>query len=158
VKDYWSEVIRTRKRPGKKSTNAKKAREAFGEDFAKEIPIPTCFDDYNQHMGGVDIADQFRSYYDTQLASFRMWWPMMFWGLDTMITNSYLIYSDPKDVPAMRHKEFRLQCAWGLILASRPPRSRQPRGHRAADRLQRSASILPYLLQDIPKLAICLAT
>jgi hypothetical protein len=71
VHDLGSEVMRMRKRPGKKSTNAKKAREAFREDLAKKMPIPTCFGDYNQHMGGVGIANQFRSYYDTQLASFR---------------------------------------------------------------------------------------
>jgi hypothetical protein len=39
-------INRERKRPGKKSTNAKKAREAFGEEQTKEMPIPTCFDDY----------------------------------------------------------------------------------------------------------------
>ena len=31
-----SETVRNRKRPGKKSTNAKKAREAFGDDQEKE--------------------------------------------------------------------------------------------------------------------------
>ena len=46
----------------------------------------------------------------------------MFWGLDAMITNSYLIYSDFKDVLAMTHTEFRLQCAW-LILAFEPRQS-----------------------------------
>ena len=112
-----AEVLRNRKRPGKKSTNAKRAREAFGEDQQKEMPIPVCFDEYNHHMGGVDITDQLRSYYDTQLTSFRTWWPMMFWGLDTMATNAYLIYSDIEDLPPISHKEFRLQCAWGLILA-----------------------------------------
>ena len=59
------QVKRVRKRPGKKSTNAKKAREAFGDAYEKEMPIPLCIEDYNQHMEGVDIADQLRSYYDT---------------------------------------------------------------------------------------------
>ena len=49
-------VERVRKRPGKKSTNAKKAREAFGGAYAKEMPIPLCIEDYNRHMGGIDIA------------------------------------------------------------------------------------------------------
>ena len=56
---------RVRGRPGKKSTNAKKAREAFGDAYEKKMPIPLCIEDYNQPMGGVDIADQLRSYYDT---------------------------------------------------------------------------------------------
>ena len=39
------------KRPGTKSTNAKRAREAFGD---AEMPIPLYTDDCNQHIGGVD--------------------------------------------------------------------------------------------------------
>jgi len=117
------ELLRNRKRPGKKSTNVKRAREAFGHDQQKEIPIPVCFDDYNHHMGGVDIAEHLRSY-DTQPTSFRTWWPMMFWGLDTMATNAYLIYSDIEDLPPISHKEFRLQCAWGLILVGPSPQTK----------------------------------
>ena len=33
------QVERVRKRPGKKSTNAKKAREAFGDAYEKEMPM-----------------------------------------------------------------------------------------------------------------------
>ena len=72
-----AEVVRDRKRPGKKSKNAKRSREAFGNEYHKELPIPLCFDEYNHYMGGVDIADQMRNCYDTQL-TFRTWWPMFF--------------------------------------------------------------------------------
>ena len=86
------------------------------------MPIPCCIDDYNHHVGGVDIADQLRSYYDTQLTSFRTWWPMYFWALDTIITNAYFIYLDmPQASKTIAHKEFRLQCAWGRILAGTRP-------------------------------------
>ena len=71
------QVERVRKRPEKKSTNAKKAREAFGDSYEKEVIIPLCIGDHNQHIGGVDIAE-LCSYYDTQLTSFRTWWPMLF--------------------------------------------------------------------------------
>ena len=69
---------RVGKRPGKRSTNAKKAREAFGGAYEKEMPIPLYIEDYNRHIGDVDIVDQLRSYYETQLTSFRTWWPMLF--------------------------------------------------------------------------------
>ena len=78
VHQLGSVVEMVRKRPGKKSVNAKKAREAFGDAYEKEVPIPLCIEDYNQHMGGADIADQLRSYYDTQLTLFHTWWPMLF--------------------------------------------------------------------------------
>ena len=34
------------------------------------MPIPCFIEDYNHHMGGGDIADQLRSYYDTELIPF----------------------------------------------------------------------------------------
>jgi hypothetical protein len=118
VYDLSKTVLRLRNKPGKKSTNAKAAREAFEEDeHEKEMPIPVCVDDYNHHMGGVFQADQLRSYYDTQLIAFRVWWPMLFWALDTMICNVHIIYQSIPEVPAMSQEEFRLQCAWGLINA-----------------------------------------
>jgi len=40
--EVGSEVLRMRKRLGKKSTNAKKAQEAFGEEYEKEMPVPQC--------------------------------------------------------------------------------------------------------------------
>ena len=67
--------------------------------------------------GSVDIADQLHSYYDTQLTSFRTWWPMLFWAYDTMITNAYIIFKDmPQSPDAITHKEFCLQYTWDLIL------------------------------------------
>jgi hypothetical protein len=58
VHDLDETTQKLRRRPGPKSTNAKNARPAFEGYDKKEMPIPTCFDDYNHHMGGVDIADQ----------------------------------------------------------------------------------------------------
>ena len=55
VHELDSEVAKTRKHPGIKSTNAKRDRVAFGDAEGKEMPIPLCID-YNQHMGGVDPA------------------------------------------------------------------------------------------------------
>jgi hypothetical protein len=109
--------------PKRKITNAKNSRPAFEGYNKKEMPIPTCFDDYNHHMGGVDIADQLRCYYDIQLICWRTWWPLFFYAMDTMITNSYIIYCDIPGVPKITHKAFRLSCAWGLILAADTPKA-----------------------------------
>ena len=74
VRELGSEVAKTRKRPGIKSTNAKRAREAFGDAEEKEMPIPLCIDDYNQHIGGVNIADQLRGYRINSDASSAPYW------------------------------------------------------------------------------------
>jgi len=94
VQDFESQQERLRKWPGKRTTNAKKAREAFGNLQEKEMMIPLCIDDYNHNMSCVDIADQMRSYYDTQLTSFRTWWPIQFWVYDCLVTNALFIYKD----------------------------------------------------------------
>ena len=85
------------------------------------MPIAVCFNDYNYHMAGVNIIDQLCRYYNIQLTSFQIWWLMIFWGLDTMATNTHPIYSNIEDRPVISHKGFRLQCAWGLILTGPSP-------------------------------------
>ena len=48
VHEVGSKKERRRTRPEKKSTNAKKARQAFSEEQEKELMIPLCIDDYNR--------------------------------------------------------------------------------------------------------------
>jgi hypothetical protein len=106
-------IERIRRRPRETSTNATKVRAIFGNASKKSLPIPIVIDDYNHFMGGVDIADQLRGYYNTQLSVRRTWMPLFFWLLDTAIVNSYLILK--KSGENIEHKEFRLQLVWDLI-------------------------------------------
>jgi len=64
-------------------------------------------------MDRVDIADQLRGYYATQLPVRRTWMPLFFWLLDTAIINSYLILK--KSGINISHKDFRIQLVWDLI-------------------------------------------
>ena len=126
-----SEISRKQKRLGRMSTNAKRALAVFGENHEKELLIPVAINVYNFHIGNVDIADQYRSYYDTQLTSFRTWFPIFFWALDTALINSYIAFSDSK---VIAYKEFLLEVAWDLILEGErdgkeedtTPKTRQP--------------------------------
>lgn len=111
VGDEW-EVERERRRPRETSTNAAKVRAVFGTSPRKELKILKAIDDYNFNMGGVDIADQLRSYYSTQQTTFRNWMPLFFWLLDTVIINSYLIAR--KAGSPLTHREFRKTLVWGL--------------------------------------------
>jgi len=65
-------------------------------------------------MGGVDIADQLRGYYNCQLTVRRTWFPLFFWLLDTTLVNCFKLYCKATD-QKVASKEFRLDLAWDLI-------------------------------------------
>ncbi|CAG8826567.1 19583_t:CDS:1, partial [Cetraspora pellucida] len=108
-------VERVRRRLRETSTNVTKVRAVFGTASKKALPIPCIIDDYNHHMGGVDIADQLHRYYAIQLPVRRTWMPLFFWLLDTSIVNSYLIFK--KNGNIINHKNFRIHLVWELINA-----------------------------------------
>src|SRR3954469_2098743 len=107
--DEWK-IECSRRRPRLNIVNKSRVQATWGESPGKTVAIPKTIDDYNHHMEGVDIADQRRSYYNTQITSRRTWMPIFFWLLDTAIINSYLIAGSKEE-----HIDFRLNLAWGLI-------------------------------------------
>jgi hypothetical protein len=126
-------IERVRRRPRETSTNATKVRAIFGTASKKSLPIPVVIDDYNHFMGGVDIADQLRGYYNTQLSVRRTWMPLFFWLLDTSIINSYLVLK--KSDMNIKHKDFRLQLVWDLIKAGLEEKEKQPQTRSHVDEL-----------------------
>ena len=83
----------------------------FGDEYVKILEIPTFIFYYNLYMGGVDIADQLRSYYNTQRTHMKTWKPLFYFLLDTVLGNSYLLSSyRPPGGRSTRHdghKKFR---------------------------------------------------
>src|SRR3954453_13744681 len=106
-------IERIRRQPRETSINAAKVRAIFRNSSKKFLPIPVVIDDYNHFMGGVDIADQLRGHYGTQLPVRRTWMPLFFWLLDTAIINSYLIIKQSNT--NISQKDFRIQLVWDLI-------------------------------------------
>ena len=51
-------------------------------------------DDYNNSMGGVDIADQLRGTYcpNHWLRNRKWWWAIWNWGLGVQLVNAYKLY------------------------------------------------------------------
>ena len=84
-------IISERKKPRISSSNDPAIRRAFGSHERVNVPIPVITNDYNCSKVGVNVADQYRSYYFTQLKCLRNWPPIFFWLLDTTIINSYLL-------------------------------------------------------------------
>lgn len=62
IHDLNTRTLVNRHRPRETSTNAVSAWKIFGSEVRKLLLIPSLIDDYNQYMGGVDIADHLRAY------------------------------------------------------------------------------------------------
>ena len=49
--------------------------------------------DYNQNMGGVDLTDQYLSYYSLTTRRTLKWWKKVLWCLiDVSVLNSWIIF------------------------------------------------------------------
>ncbi|XP_018553228.2 piggyBac transposable element-derived protein 3-like [Lates calcarifer] len=57
-----------------------------------KVRQPKCIQDYNTHMGGVDLHDQFVSRYRVNIQSKKWWWPCFSWALNSAMVNSWCCY------------------------------------------------------------------
>ena len=55
-----------RRRPPLTQTGARMTRKVFSDKVVKKLHISTFIFYYNLYIGGVDITDQLRSYFNTQ--------------------------------------------------------------------------------------------
>jgi hypothetical protein len=89
TEDFCEKV---RKRPAKTSINGRIIRHVFADEPTKKLSIPHFIDDYNQYMGGVDLANQYRELYKTHKPTLRTWWPLFYWLIDVTCINVYRLY------------------------------------------------------------------
>jgi len=115
-------TIRARRRPHcprTRTTYRDLITEVWGQLPVRELAVPTATADNNLYMGRVDIADQRRSYYFTQLQVVRTWMPIFFWLLDTTIINSFLLasqtMSSDRNPQWSVHSKFRERLACDLV-------------------------------------------
>ena len=82
-----------------------------GAKEKKSTPCPSMIVDYNQNMGGVDLMDQYLSYYYLTTKRSLKWWKKVFWRLiDICVLNSWVIYpSNFPDSTVNTHKLPRLK-------------------------------------------------
>jgi hypothetical protein len=82
-------VAKYRKRPAATASGYAQTIKMFGDDPRKWLEIPEFIDEYNLWMCGVDIADQLRSYYNTERTHRKTWKPLFSFLLDTIVSNCY---------------------------------------------------------------------
>ncbi|KAE8288363.1 hypothetical protein D5F01_LYC12232 [Larimichthys crocea] len=54
-----------------------------------KVRQPKCIQDYNTHMGGMDLHDQFVSCYRVNIPSKKWWWPCFSWAPNSAMVNSW---------------------------------------------------------------------
>jgi len=100
------------------------------------MPTPKLAIDYNNKMNSVDIANQYRRYYSTQLRVAGVWMPVFFWLLDTTVINAWTLAKcssprSPTGTPSVlhNHPNFRIQLGHSLTasgyLSLNPARATQ---------------------------------
>ena len=125
------QVIRVRKRPGPKSTNAKNTLPVFGSHSTLPLPIPTAIDDYNNSMNAVDSANQLRHGFSCHKPGSRKWWkPLFYWLLDDCASNAYLFYRQGRTQTSHLHKRFHNDLIEQLLDANK--RTEPVRKHEVA--------------------------
>ncbi|XP_023312460.1 piggyBac transposable element-derived protein 3-like, partial [Anoplophora glabripennis] len=90
-----------------------------------DVPCPQIVLEYNQHMGGVDLADMFVALYRTGMKSKRWYLGIFSQFLDICINNSWILYKEDFDhnpkqsKKKMALKDFRIMIAEGLLQKNR---------------------------------------
>ena len=104
-----------------------------GEKVAsnKDVPAPPHAMDYTRFMGGVDKADQYRSYQSCSRQSMAWWRKILYFLIDVAHVNAWLCYKanieDQSGTP-VSHRMFTVAIATSLIggFAQGTPAYHQP--------------------------------
>ena len=117
----------------------------------EEIEIPEIVEIYNANMGGVDLFDQYMSYYRVFIKSKKWTCRMIAHGFDMAVTNFYLIYKrdcEMLEIPVQERMDllrFRLELSEALVSCqSSTPEKPKKRGRPS------NASKLLQMLQGEP--------
>ena len=92
-------------------------KRAKGEKEKKETPCPTAIVDYNNYMGGVDLADQMLIYYSMTSRRMLKWWKKVFWRMvDLSVVNAWIIFrTNIPDSTINTHRLFQLKLVQELV-------------------------------------------
>ena len=86
-------------------------------EHTRLLPIPGAINDYNHHIGGVDIADQLRAGFSTQQRGVKPWRPLFYWLLDTTIINAFCLSEHWRKAKLGRGKDKVRSAHWAFCEA-----------------------------------------
>ena len=114
---------------------------------SRTIPCPETPLLYNRYMGGVDLNDQLRGYYQLRMKG-RKYYKYIFWFLvDLAITNAYILCKHHTHLQITSTKDFRVDLAKALIgtyhsrkRPGRPSATPAPKRFKLADHFPRKGT------------------
>lgn len=92
-----------------------------------DVVRPHIVKEYNEHMGGVDLADMLIELYRTDIRSRKWYMRLVYYCFDVAVVNAWLLYrrhmTQMQVVPNKTYplKDFRASVANALILAGKDP-------------------------------------
>ncbi|KAM6513835.1 hypothetical protein FALCPG4_18873 [Fusarium falciforme] len=130
-------VMRQRKKPSSRKSEAKPIRRFFGNEATKEINIPTVAATYNDQMNHIDRGDQLRSCYKYDHPLRRGAWQALAWTflLDVALVNSYIAQlhgPQPNWKRYTNQREWR-ECIYNELFNTYGHNSQARRHYRAGD-------------------------
>ena len=91
-------------------------RRVKGSKDKMQVSCPTVIHEYNQYMGGVDLSDQMKVYYQVDRRSkFRFYLRVFFDFLDIGVVNSKIVYDKIESAVKMSSMDFRFSLARSMI-------------------------------------------
>lgn len=121
------------------------------------IAVPEIVKEYNKYMGGVDLADQLKSYYAVDIrCRYKYYLRVVFDSLDTTVVNGYLNYKSLNPDTKVTHLEFRQQVVHGLLGTYTSRKNTFPTG--SINRKAAPAVIhdhLPHIMPDRKRCKLC---
>lgn len=98
-------VLTSNCNPNEQTTVQRHTKEA---PHVKDVEIPAAIHQYNHSMGGVDLNDQYRSYYPSGRSG-KKWWRFIFWFLvNVSICNPYVVEGLSAHMPSCRTRRTHL--------------------------------------------------
>ena len=87
---------------------------------------------YNQFMGGVDVADAKRKAYSCSRRSRKWWLGLFYFVIDVCVVNAHILHNETKHVAKLNQKIFRLEIAREM-LARHSSRKHRKRGQTSSE-------------------------
>lgn len=117
--------INTISRPGRTTTVSRKK-----DGGREDVPCPEPVKLYNQHMGGVDLADSKRKLYSCSRKSKRWWMRLFYFLVDIAVINSHVLTRESPNCFKLTLKQYVLELAKELMSQHN---SRKRRGRPSVD-------------------------